>query len=99
MRQVVETEYITLGLCCHYLFLRILLHTSLDPSLGCTSLSFKFLLSHLELLKRSVARGNMTTSLEAGTLKELVEPFLEVRKLREVNTSPFCWLLVNNGDD
>jgi len=41
----------------------------------------------------------MTTSLETRTLKELVEPLLEVRELGEINASPFCWVLGNGGGD
>lgn len=33
---------------------------------------------------------NMATGLEARTLKQLVEPLLQVGELGEVDTSPFC---------
>lgn len=33
----------------------------------------------------------MATGLEARSLKQLVEPLLQVGELREVDTSPLCW--------
>ena len=47
----------------------LFLHALLDPRLGSGSLRLKLLLSLLPVLERLVRRGNVATSLEAGTLE------------------------------
>jgi hypothetical protein len=56
-------------------------------------LLLQLLLTQLSHLECTVMRRNVTTSLEARTLQELVEPLFQVRELREVYASPLCWIV------
>ena len=71
------------------LFLGVRLHAALYPSARRLGLLVELLLGHLELLKRSVRRGDVAALFEAGALKEGEEPLLEVGELFNVDTGPF----------
>lgn len=70
--------------------LGLLLHALLDPGLAASSCCLEFFLSLLPLVESLVWGGHVATLLEAGTLEELENPFVEVGELGHVNASPLC---------
>lgn len=74
-------------------FLCIICHPFLHPTSSRCRLCIQLLLSHVGHFQSGVLRGDVSALIEAWTLDQLVEPFLEMRKVLNLNTGPFFVVL------